>query len=167
MASSKQTAMEPGRDAGSRDPEQARQRINETRDRMSATLDRLGEQLEQKRHELKSKADFVRPVRERVRASPLPMIGAAFAAGVVVGLLRGGRSGDKDEPDRVVEYVEASQPVYGPVEPRQHGFWLELRSVLMHQIGNAIVATLAGVISARVSQHHRGEERPPYFEIPR
>ncbi len=165
MASSKQTATEPGRDGAPRDPEQARRRINETRDRLSATLDRLGEQLEQKRDELKSKADIVRPVRARVRERPLPMLGVAFAAGVVVGLLRGGRGDDEEEPERVVDYVEPP-PVYRTAEPRDHGFWLELRSVLMHQIGNAIVATIAGLISARVSQHHQ-EERPPYFEIPR
>ena len=147
-----------------RSPEQARREINETRGRLSATLDRIGEQLEHKKQELREKADLARPVREKVREQPLVMAGAAFAAGVVIGLLRGWRGrGDRGVVERTVyvDVPDAERDYEDGYRRSEHSLLRELRLVLMHQIGNAIVAAIAGVISAKLAQHEseKGEPR--------
>ncbi len=146
-------------------PEEMRHEINQTRERLSSTLDRIGEQLEQKRDELRQKADFVRPLRDRVRESPLPTLGVAFAAGIVVGLLRGSRRGDADGAEvlerEVPVYVEAPPDAqmasYDHAHAAHHSFLHELRSVVLHQVSNAVIAAIAGLISAKVAQHDEEE----------
>ncbi len=142
-----------------RDREEARRRIHETRDRMASTVDRIGEQIETKTEKLRRKADVITPVRERVRDRPLPMVGVAFAAGLVVGLLRGGGgSSEEAEPEREIVYVDPRPDYVESSSTGHHSFLHELRTVLLHQIGNALMAAIAGVVSARMSRHDEERE---------
>lgn len=72
-------------------PGGARAQIEETRERMSETIDAIEEQLLRRKEEIQERLDIFAPVRER----PLPSVGAALGAGLLLGLLTGG--GDKDE----------------------------------------------------------------------
>jgi len=73
--------------------DEARRAIEETRGRISATLDEIEGRIEEARENIREKVDVTRPVRNRLREHPLPGIGIAFGAGLVLGLLTGG--GDK------------------------------------------------------------------------
>ncbi|HEX6938982.1 MAG TPA: hypothetical protein VF158_06180 [Longimicrobiales bacterium] len=87
---------------------EARRAIEETRGRISATLDEIEDRIDETRQQIKEKMDVARPVRERMRARPLPGLGLAVGAGLVLGLLSGGmkkrrarrRRGMIDEEER-------------------------------------------------------------------
>lgn len=82
------------------DPQEARAEIEQTRSRMSETIDEIEEVLSHKREQLQDKLDVLAPIREK----PLPSLGAAFGAGLFLGLVTGGdddggRSHDYDEDE--------------------------------------------------------------------
>lgn len=70
--------------------DEARRAIEETRGRISATLDEIEDRIGEARENIKDKVNVARPIQNRMRANPLPGIGIAFGAGLVLGLLTGG-----------------------------------------------------------------------------
>jgi ElaB/YqjD/DUF883 family membrane-anchored ribosome-binding protein len=79
-----------------RSTEEARRAVQESRDRISRDLDAIENRIEYRTDQLKRRADVLRPVRERVEDRPWPVVGAALGAGVVLGLLTGGRDGERE-----------------------------------------------------------------------
>jgi ElaB/YqjD/DUF883 family membrane-anchored ribosome-binding protein len=75
------------------DPERAREEIRRTRERMSGTIDEIEEVLVERKERVKARLD----VASRFRENPLPALGAVLAAGLLLGLLTGGRSGRSPE----------------------------------------------------------------------
>jgi ElaB/YqjD/DUF883 family membrane-anchored ribosome-binding protein len=73
------------------DPEAARAEIQMTRSRMSETIDEIEDVLLRKKERIQDRLDVFAPVRQR----PLPSVGIALGAGVLLGLLTGGD--DEDE----------------------------------------------------------------------
>lgn len=89
------------------DPGEARAEIEQTRSRMSETIDEIEEVLSHKREQIQDKLDVFAPIREK----PLPSLGAAFGAGLLLGLVTGGdddggRSHDYDEDEDGTEHWE-------------------------------------------------------------
>lgn len=89
------------------DPEEARADIEQTRSRMSETIDEIEGALSRKREQIQDKLDVFAPIREK----PLPSLGAAFGAGLLLGLVTGGdddggRSHDYDEEEDGAEHWE-------------------------------------------------------------
>jgi len=83
----------PGR-AFPDDPESAREEIRRTRERMSGTIDEIEEVLVERKERVKAQLD----VGARFRDNPLPALGAVLAAGLLLGLVTGGKGGrDSDE----------------------------------------------------------------------
>ncbi|MGH7481077.1 MAG: YhjD/YihY/BrkB family envelope integrity protein [Longimicrobiales bacterium] len=158
--------------AATRSPEDIRRDIAATRERLSANFDRLNLQIEQKSAELREKADVLRTVRERVRRAPLPTVGIAFGLGAVAGLLGGRGRADEDEDEPALIYVEDDEPVAvrrRPVDrdldsddvavsaPGRQSFLRELGHVLASQLASALIAAVAGVITAKLSQDEMEE----------
>jgi ElaB/YqjD/DUF883 family membrane-anchored ribosome-binding protein len=84
-----------------RSTDEARQAILETRGRISETLDDIEDALSAKKARFKERVNVLRPVTDRVRGSPWPAVGIAFAAGVVLSRLGGDDEEDEeDEEDR-------------------------------------------------------------------
>lgn len=75
------------------DPDAVRAEIAQTRARMSDTIDEIEEALVRKRDQLHDRLDFLAPVRER----PLMAAGAAFAVGLLIGLVTGGDDDEEEE----------------------------------------------------------------------
>lgn len=75
------------------DPGIARAEIEQTRARMSDTIDEIESVLVRKKEHIQDRLDVLSPIRER----PLPSLGAAFGAGLLLGLVTGG--GDDDDAD--------------------------------------------------------------------
>jgi ElaB/YqjD/DUF883 family membrane-anchored ribosome-binding protein len=126
---------------------EARREIDATRERLAANLDRLGRHLGSKTDELRRRADIVRRVKQGAAARPLRSVGVAFAAGVLIGLWRGGR---KRRAARATARV--------PAPPQEQSLLREVRSALINQIGTAVGSALATLISSRVGRHATGEE---------
>jgi ElaB/YqjD/DUF883 family membrane-anchored ribosome-binding protein len=78
---------------GADDPDAVRAEIAQTRARMSDTIDEIEEALARKRDQLHDRLDFLAPVRER----PLMAAGAAFAVGLLIGLITGGDDDEEEE----------------------------------------------------------------------
>ena len=76
-------------------PEAMRDEIERTRARMSATIDELEVALVAKKEKIEEQLDFA----ARIRAKPLQTAGVVFGVGLLLGLLTGGKDGDRDEPD--------------------------------------------------------------------
>lgn len=144
--------------------DEARREIDQTRERLTATLDRLGEHIELKKDELRERADVLKPVRQRVRMDPLPMLGLAFGVGVLAGVLRRGRgrAEAEEEPDTVYEEVrERRDPeAWDHSHASHHSLLRELRSALIRQASNALIAAIAGVVSARMSDGEHETHEP-------
>ncbi|HYH81639.1 MAG TPA: DUF3618 domain-containing protein [Longimicrobium sp.] len=80
------------------DPDAVRDEIERTRARMSRTIDQLDRALVRKKEEVQEKLDVTAPIRQ----SPWTYAGGVFGAGLVLGLLTGGKSrDDDDDPDHV------------------------------------------------------------------
>lgn len=79
------------------DPEAAREQIEHTRQRMSETIDEIEDVLLRKKERLQERLDVTAPMRER----PLPTLGIALGAGLLLGVLTGG---DDEEDDRPARY---------------------------------------------------------------
>ncbi|HEX2201796.1 MAG TPA: DUF3618 domain-containing protein [Longimicrobium sp.] len=94
----------PGTVAATDDPDTVRTEIEQTRARMSSTIDQLESALIRKKERIEERLDVAAPVRER----PLLYVGGVFAAGLVLGLLTGGK--DRDERE-----VEERDLAYGSV----------------------------------------------------
>lgn len=78
--------------------DEARRAIEETRGRISATLDEIEDRIGEARENIREKMDVARPIRTRMRRNPLPGIGIAFGAGILLGLLTGGgKKGERHE----------------------------------------------------------------------
>lgn len=75
-------------------PRAARREIEYTRQEIGDTVGLIRERLQRRADTVREKLDVVSEVRERVRQDPWPLLGAAFAAGLLAGWLTGGR----DEP---------------------------------------------------------------------
>jgi hypothetical protein len=75
------------------DPEAAREEIRRTRQRMSGTIDEIEDLLVQRKEQVKAQLD----VGARFRANPLPALGAVLGAGLLLGLVTGGRKHDRDD----------------------------------------------------------------------
>jgi ElaB/YqjD/DUF883 family membrane-anchored ribosome-binding protein len=75
---------------------EARRAIVETRGRISETLDDIEDALSAKKERFKERVNVLRPVTDRVRGSPWPAVGIAFAAGVLLSRL-GGDDEDEEE----------------------------------------------------------------------
>ncbi len=75
----------------------AREAIAQTRERISATLDAIELRIDETKQDIRRKADVLRPVRERIGASPWTALGIAAGAGLALGLLTGG---DSEEEER-------------------------------------------------------------------
>jgi hypothetical protein len=69
------------------DPEKARAEIERTRARMSATLDEIEDSIAEKRAWLRDQLD----IGARIREKPLRAAGIVLGAGVLLGLITGGR----------------------------------------------------------------------------
>ena len=85
----------PGMVAATDDPDTVRSEIEQTRARMSSTIDQLESALLRKKEQIEEKLDVAAPVRER----PLVYAGGVFAAGLLLGLLTGGKDRDEREYD--------------------------------------------------------------------
>jgi hypothetical protein len=75
------------------DPADARRQIEATRARISGTIDDIEESILRKKGRIEEKLDVLSSVRER----PVQLLGAAFGAGLLLGLITGG--GDEDEEE--------------------------------------------------------------------
>lgn len=75
------------------DPAHARRQIEATRARISGTIDDIEESILRKKGRIEEKLDVLSSVRER----PVQLLGAAFGAGLLLGLITGG--GDEDEAE--------------------------------------------------------------------
>ena len=100
MADESHRASVPGRPAprdhgdASVDPEIARAEIEAIRARMSGTIDEIEEALLRRKERVARRLDLFRTIRER----PLASLAAAFAAGLILGLLTGGDEGQEPAP---------------------------------------------------------------------
>jgi len=74
-----------------RDVAEARAAVAGSRAKVSATMDELEEKIVDTREQLQDRLDVVRPVRRFVGASPLIALAAAAGAGLLLGLVTGGR----------------------------------------------------------------------------
>ena len=99
-----------------RDPELVRAELAQTRARMSATIDEIEEVIVGKKEEVIAMAKGLRQRLDplyRARQKPLAAIGIVFGAGLVVGLLTGG----KKKP------VLAQLVAPGPDAPPRSDLW--------------------------------------------
>lgn len=85
----------PGMVAATDDPDTVRSEIEQTRARMSSTIDQLESALIRKKEKIEERLDVAAPVRQR----PLAYVGGVFAAGLVLGLLTGGKDREEREYD--------------------------------------------------------------------
>ena len=81
------------------DPDAARAEIEATRARMSETIDEIEDVLLRKKEQIQDRLDVFAPVRE----NPLPILGAALGAGLLLGLVTGGGD-DEDDEDADYDY---------------------------------------------------------------
>ena len=81
--------------AAADDPARARAQIEQTRARMSETIDEIEDVLLRKKEQIQDRLDVFAPVRER----PLPILGAALGAGLLLGFLTGGGDEEDDEDE--------------------------------------------------------------------
>ena len=72
---------------------EARAAVVDSRARISATLDELEERIVDKKEALRERLDLARPARAFIRAAPLLAVAAATGAGLLFGLITGGRGG--------------------------------------------------------------------------
>jgi ElaB/YqjD/DUF883 family membrane-anchored ribosome-binding protein len=77
------------------DPADARRQIEATRARISGTIDDIEESILRKKGRIEEKLDVLSAVRER----PVQILGAAFGAGLLLGLITGGGDEDDDEEE--------------------------------------------------------------------
>jgi len=75
-----------------RDVEAARAAVVDSRARISATIDELEERIVDTKESLRDRLDVARPARAIIRAAPLIVVAAAVSAGLLFGLVTGGRS---------------------------------------------------------------------------
>lgn len=78
-------------DVDTDDPEAVRSEIEQTRARMSETIDEIEDALLRKKENIQDRLNVFSPVQN----NPLPSVGIAFGAGLIVGYLTG--EGDDDE----------------------------------------------------------------------
>jgi hypothetical protein len=78
------------------DPAHARRQIEATRARISGTIDDIEESILRKKGRIEKKLDVLSTVRER----PVQLLGAAFGAGLLLGLITGGGDEDEEEEER-------------------------------------------------------------------
>ncbi len=137
--------------AGRREPkttEEALLAAEESRGRISATLDEIEDRIDETREQIREKANVLRPVRSRIRENPLPMIGAAAGAGLVLGLLTGGeehekkRMLDKDARRDLREWRAERRE-----RMREH-LDRERREAAMHEEGPSMLGHLAGTLAS-------------------
>jgi ElaB/YqjD/DUF883 family membrane-anchored ribosome-binding protein len=75
-----------------KDSDAAREEIERTRTRMSETIDEIEDVLLRKKAEIRTRLDVVARLREK----PLLVVGVALGAGVLLGLITGGRDRSDD-----------------------------------------------------------------------
>ncbi len=83
-----------------RSVDDAREAIEQTRERISATLDEIETRIDATKQELRRRADVLRPVRERIGASPWTALAIGAGAGLALGLLTGGSDDDSQAEKR-------------------------------------------------------------------
>ncbi len=81
-----------------RSVDDAREAIEQTRERISATLDQIETRIDETKQDIRRRADVLRPVRERIAASPWSALAIGAGVGLALGLLTGG-SDEEEERD--------------------------------------------------------------------
>lgn len=83
-------------------PEEAHEAIDESRQQISRDLDTIEDRVEEKKEELIGRKEQLKrktgipAARRRVRSNPLPSVGAALGAGLLVGFIQS-RLGEREE----------------------------------------------------------------------
>lgn len=98
------------------DPEVTRTRIERTRARMSETIDEIEDALLRKKENLQEKLNVFSPVEK----NPLPSVGIAFGAGLLLGFLTGG---DEDDEHAVHGHGPRPQTVDDEFWSRRASDW--------------------------------------------
>ncbi|MFS8636465.1 MAG: hypothetical protein FWJ74_00175 [Gemmatimonadota bacterium] len=151
--------------------DEARRAIEETRGRISATLDEIEGRIEEARENIREKVDVTRPIRNRLREHPLPGIGIVFGAGLVLGLLTGGK--EKEGKHREMPGKEEREELRRwraerRERLREHGRRRERGargpSFIRQTAGLVASAALAGLMT-RVRRRITGEGRPESREL--
>lgn len=138
----------------------ARRAIEETRGRISATLDEIEDRIDETRQQIREKVDVARPVRDRLRSRPLAGLGVALGAGLVLGLLTGGKEKprrrmlDEEEredlrrwrSERRERLSELRRPAGGAAAPS-----------LIGQLGGVVVSAAMAGLAARARRMITGE----------
>lgn len=139
--------------AGRREPqttEEALLAAEESRGRISATLDEIEDRIDETREQIREKANVLRPVRSRIRENPLPMIGAAAGAGLVLGLLTGGED-EEHEKKRMLDKDARRELREWRAERRERmreHLGRGRREAALHEEGPSMLGHLAGTLAS-------------------
>lgn len=151
--------------------DEARRAIEETRGRISATLDEIEGRIEEARESIREKMDVTRPIRNRLREHPLPGIGVVFGAGLVLGLLTGGKEKKgkhREMPGKEEREALRRWRAERRERLREHGRRRERGargpSFIRQTAGLVASAALAGLMT-RVRRRITGEGRPESREL--
>jgi len=149
---------------GPRSVAEARAAVVDSRARIAATIDELEERIVGRKEALRGRLDVARPARSLVRTAPLIAVAAAAGAGLLFGLITGGRRKAHREIDlqdvdrealrrwrrqRRTRLLDAAEHELPSLDPPPSRLGRLVRDVV-HEFAGAATALIAAELAERV-----------------